>query len=335
MTIKLSVLDQSPIAEGMTSEEALSNTVKLAQYVEELGFERFWVSEHHDTNSLAGSSPEVLIAHLASRTSEIRVGSGGVMLPHYSPYKVAENFRVLEGLNPGRIDLGLGRAPGGMPIATMALNEGKSKRTVEEFPEQIDDLLGYLSDNLEKGHRFSGLKATPNLQTSPDVWVLGSSPSSALLAAEKGLPYTFAQFINGEGGPEYTRLYREHFRSSTLLSKPKNMAAVFVICAETEDEAERIASSIDLSLLMIEQGMRSNGTPSPEKAAAYQYSPYDKRRIHENRKRMVVGTPTKVKERLLQISDDYQTDEIMLVTITYDFGEKLKSFELVAKELLK
>nr|WP_257351955.1 LLM class flavin-dependent oxidoreductase [Pseudalkalibacillus decolorationis] len=335
MNIKLSVLDQSPIAEGMTSEEALDNTVKLAQSVEKLGFERFWVSEHHDTNSLAGSSPEVLIAHLAAKTNKIRVGSGGVMLPHYSPYKVAENFKVLEGLNPDRIDLGLGRAPGGMPIATMALNEGKSRRTVEQFPEHIDDLIGYLHGTLDEGHRFTGLKATPNLQTTPDVWILGSSPSSALLAAEKGLPYTFAQFINGDGGPDYTELYREHFSPSKLLSEPKNMVAVFVICAETEEQAEFVASSMDLTLLMIEQGMKSSGTPSPQKAAAYQYSSYEMRRIKENRKRMVVGTPPQVMAQLLQLSEAYQTDEIMLVTITYDFQDKLKSFQLVADEVLK
>ncbi|MGF2617523.1 LLM class flavin-dependent oxidoreductase [Rossellomorea vietnamensis] len=333
MSLKLSVLDQSPIAEGMSPETALENTVKLAQHVEKLGFTRFWVSEHHDTTTLAGSSPEVLIAHLAAKTERIRVGSGGVMLPHYSAYKVAENFRVLEGLNPGRIDLGIGRAPGGMPRASLALNNG-SYRDVDQYPEQIDDLLGYLTDERPESNPYEGLQASPIINTKPDVWMLGSSPSSALLAAEKGLPYTFAQFINGEEGPHYTNQYRKHFKPSKFLAQPQNMAAVFVICAETEEEAERVASSIDLSILMVEQGMRSNGTPSPEKAASYQYSSFEKARIKENRKRMVVGSPEKVKKQLLKLSEQYQTDEIMLVTITYDFEDKLKSFDLVADALL-
>lgn len=331
--MKLSVLDQSPIAEGMSPQEALNHTVKLAQHTEKLGFERFWVSEHHDSTSLAGSSPEVLIAHLAQNTSRIRVGSGGVMLPHYSSYKVAENFRLLEGLNPNRIDLGLGRAPGGMPMATMALHDGKP-RDVNRYPEQIDDLLGYLTDSLPDAHPYQGLTAAPIIKTMPEVWMLGSSPSSAMLAAQKGLPYTFAQFINGEGGPQYTQAYRNNFVPSEYLKEPKNIVAVFAICAETDEEAERVASSIDLSILMIEQGMRSNGTPSPEKAAAYQYTPFEAMRVRENRKRMVVGGPEKVKEKLLALSEQYQTDEIMLVSITYDFQDKLKSFELIAKELL-
>ncbi|MGM0752723.1 MAG: LLM class flavin-dependent oxidoreductase [Bacillota bacterium] len=333
MTIKLSILDQSPISEGMSPQEALHHTVQLAQHAEKLGFERFWVSEHHDSTGLAGSSPEVLIAHLAQNTSKIRVGSGGVMLPHYSSYKVAENFRLLEGLNPNRIDLGLGRAPGGMPMATMALHDGKP-RDVNRYPEQIDDLLGYLTDSLPGTHPYQGLTAAPMIETMPEVWMLGSSPSSAMLAAQKGLPYTFAQFINGEGGPQYTQAYRNNFVPSEYLKEPKNIVAVFAVCAETDEEAERVASSIDLAILMIEQGMRSNGTPSPEKAAAYQYTPFEEMRVRENRKRMVVGNPKKVKEQLLSLSEQYQTDEIMLVSITYDFQDKLKSFELIANELL-
>ncbi|NQD66768.1 LLM class flavin-dependent oxidoreductase [Bacillus haikouensis] len=333
MPIKLSVLDQSPISEGMSPQEALQHTVELARFVEKLGFTRFWVSEHHDSPSLAGSSPEVLIAHLAQNTAKIRVGSGGVMLPHYSSYKVAENFRLLEGLNPDRIDLGLGRAPGGMPMASMALSDGKH-RDVNRYPEQIDELLGYLTDSLPDSHPYQGLTAAPKIRTMPEVWMLGSSPSSAMLAAQKGLPYTFAQFINGEGGPQYTQAYRNNFVPSDYLDKPKNTVAVFTICADTDEEAERVASSIDLSLIMLEQGMSSNGTPSPEKAAAYQYSPFEMARVRENRKRMIVGNPEKVRREILQLSEDYQADEIMLVSITYDFKDKIKSFQLIAEALL-
>jgi len=333
MEIKLSVLDQSPISEGETAEEALKQTVELAQFTEKLGYQRFWVSEHHDTTGLAGSSPEVLISHIAAKTKKIRVGSGGVMLPHYSPYKVAENFKVLSGLTPGRLDLGLGRAPGGMPRATMALQEGKN-RNVDRYPEQIQDLLKYLHDDLEKDHMLYGLKATPIVQQLPEVWLLGSSPSSAALAASLGLPYTFALFINGEGGEQYMNMYLRRFQPSKYLQKPKNMTAVFVICAETDEEAERIASSIDLSFIFLEQGIPSNGTPSPEKAAQYQYSPFEMARIRENRKRMIIGNPKKVKEEIIKLCERYETNEIMLASITYDFQDKLKSFELIANELL-
>ncbi|KFL14595.1 hypothetical protein GT94_12880 [Geobacillus stearothermophilus] len=330
MALQLSVLDQSPIAEGMTAEEALENTVKLAQHVEQLGYKRFWVSEHHDTNSLAGSSPEVLLGHIGAKTSRIRIGSGGVMLPHYSPYKVAENFHVLAGLHPGRVDLGIGRAPGGMPRATIAL-QGDRRRSVDRYPEQIDDLLGYLYDALPPVHPLYGVKATPIVQSPPELWLLGSSSETAKLAADKGLPYVFAQFINGEGGEHYMRLYRDRFVPSPYLAEPRGMVAVFAICAETDEKAEWIAGSLDLSLLMIEQGMALDGTPSPEKAAAYPYSPYERKRVEDNRRRMIVGSPTRVKDKLYRLSETYETEEIMLVTITYDFEDKLASFRLIAE----
>ncbi|HEY4551574.1 MAG TPA: LLM class flavin-dependent oxidoreductase [Bacillaceae bacterium] len=333
MALKLSILDQSPISKGMTAEVALSHTVHLAQEAEKLGYHRFWVSEHHDSPSLAGSSPEVLLGYLAAKTKTIRVGSGGVMLPHYSPYKVAENFKVLEGLAPGRVDLGLGRAPGGMPRATIAL-QGSRDRNVHEYPDQIDQLLTYLHDRIDKGNPFYGLKATPMTQTVPDVWLLGSSPSSASLAAEKGLPYMFAQFINGDGGALYMKDYLSRFQPSYYMEKPQNAVAVFTACAKTEEEAERIASSLDLSLIKLEQGMPASGTPSPEEAAAYSYSSYEMARVQENRKRMVIGTPAQVKEQLLQLSEAYNTEEIMLVSIIYDFNDKINSFRLIAEEML-
>lgn len=333
MSIKLSVLDQSPISEGQSAEEALTNTVELAKAVESWGYERFWVSEHHDSTSLAGSSPEVLLSYLAAKTDHIRLGSGGVMLPHYSPYKVAENFRVLEGLAPGRIDLGVGRAPGGMPRATIALNNGRY-RNVDDYPTKVEELLQFLHDEIPQTHSLYGLKTSPLVKTSPDLWMLGSSSASALLAAQMGLPYNFALFINGEGGESFMRHYLNNFTPSKYLSKPRNMVAVFTVCAETDEEAERVASSIDLSMIMLEQGMESKGVPSPEMALKYPYTPYELARIKENRKRMVVGSPKTVKARLEQISEDYQTDEIMLVSIIYDFQDKLTSFQLVAEAVL-
>lgn len=294
--IKLSVLDQSPISDGSTATQAFSHTVTLAQEVEKLGYTRFWVSEHHNSVSLAGSSPEILISHIAAKTERMRVGSGGVMLPHYSPYKVAENFRVLEALYPNRIDLGVGRAPGGMPIATRALQEGKMV-SLDQYPEQIADVAMYLHDQVPENHHYANLKATPVIPTSPDMWLLGSSGESAKIAAQQGASFAFAQFINGYGGPEVMEAYQKQFQPSYLGDKPKSIVAIFVICGETNEEAEKIASSLDLSILLLEQGKRTTGTPSIETAQNYSYSTYDLFRIKENRQRMIVGDPSSVKEK--------------------------------------
>jgi len=328
---KLSILDQSPVSAGSTPEMALKNTVRLAQEAEKMGYSRFWVSEHHDTRSLAGSSPEVLISYLAASTEKIRVGSGGVMLPHYSSYKVAENFRILEALAPGRIDLGIGRAPGGMPNATRALQDGNPK-DIRRYPEQIDDLLSYLHDQLPENHPYEGLSATPILSHAPELWMLGSSGSSAQLAAEKGLSFTFAHFINGYDGPAAVRFYRNNFKPSAFNEKPNVIVSIFVVCAETQEEAEELASSIDLSILSIEKGMRTEGIPSVETAKNYPYSAYDWSRIRENRQRIIVGTPQKVKETVTRLQELYGADEFMMVSLMHDMDAKIKSYELLAKE---
>lgn len=328
--ISLSILDQSPIIEGGTALEAYSRTVQLVQEAEAWGYRRFWVAEHHHTISLAGSSPEVLIAHLAARTKQIRLGSGGVMLPHYSSFKVAENFRVLEALAPGRIDLGLGRAPGGMPIATQALQEGKLS-TVDNYPLQLDDLAGYLYDQLQPGHRFEGLYATPVIPTAPEVWLLGSSDYSARLAAEKGTGFAFAQFINGSGGPDATRSYKQRFKPSLMGEHPRTIVAVFVICAETEEEAEKLASSLDLMLLEFRQGKRNAGIPTLERAQKYNYSPFERMIVKENRERMIVGSKDQVKAQILSLSEEYETEEFMVVTRTHDFQATLNSYHLLAE----
>lgn len=328
--ISLSILDQSPIIEGGTALEAFSRTVELVQEAEKWGYRRFWVAEHHHTKSLAGSSPEVLMAHLAAKTGRIRLGSGGVMLPHYSAYKVAENFRVLEALAPGRIDLGLGRAPGGMPIATEAIQEGKLQ-AIDNYPLQLDDLAGYLYDQLEPGHRFEGLYATPVVPTAPEVWLLGSSDYSARLAAEKGTGFAFAQFINGSGGPDATRSYRQRFKASLMGEKPRSIVAVFVICGETEEEAEKLASSLDLMLLEFRQGKRNTGIPTLKRAQEYKYSPFEQMIVNENRERMIVGSQEQVKSRILSLSEEYETEEFMVVTRTHDFQATLNSYRLLAE----
>ncbi len=327
--IKLSVLDQSPISDGSTAAQAFSHTATLAQEVEKLGYTRFWVSEHHNSVSLAGSSPEILISHIAAKTDRMRVGSGGVMLPHYSPYKVAENFRVLEALYPNRIDLGVGRAPGGMPIATRALQEGKMV-SLDQYPEQIADVAMYLHDQVPENHHYANLKATPVIPTSPEMWMLGSSGESAMIAAKQGASFAFAQFINGYGGPEVMEAYQEQFQPSYLGDKPKSIVSILVICGETNAEAEKIASSLDLSILLLEQGKRTTGTPSIETAQNYSYSAYDLFRIKENRQRMIVGDSSSVKEQIVNLSKAYNTDEFMIVTITHRFEDKLNSYRLLA-----
>ncbi|ARK23944.1 hypothetical protein SporoP37_04000 [Sporosarcina sp. P37] len=334
MKIKLSILDQSPVTSGSNAQEALRQTAFLAKKADEWGYLRFWVSEHHDAVTLAGSSPEILMAHLATVTSAIRIGSGGVMLPHYSPYKVAENFKVLEALFPGRIDAGVGRASAGMPRATYALNNGRYQNK-EQFPQQIDDLLMYLHDDLPADHPYEGLKAVPLTDSAPPVWVLGTSEGAAALAAQKGLPYMFAQFINSEGGAEAAKYYRNHFKTSRFAGAPQQAVAVFLICAETEEEADRVASSLDLLFIMRQQGMKIDGTPSPEKAAAYSYSQLERELVQLNRERMIVGTPESAYKQLVQLAEEFQAEEIMLVSITYDFQDKLKSYKLIMNEFLK
>ncbi|SDW65228.1 luciferase family oxidoreductase, group 1 [Marininema mesophilum] len=328
--VKLSVLDQSPIPKGKTAIEALADTRRLAQETEKMGYHRFWVSEHHYSKSLAGSSPEILISHLATITKRMRIGSGGVMLPHYSPYKVAENFKVLEGLYPKRIDVGLGRAPGGLPLSTRALQEGKHNSR-DPYPEQLDDLITYLDDRADEQHRFPRLLATPIVESKPEVWLLGSSGGSAHLAARQGAGYAFAQFINGEGGEEVVQYYRDHFQPSSINSTPQTLLAIFVICAESEEEAERQASVLDLTLLLQQKSSSdSRGIPTIEDAERYPYSEWDRMVIRQNRQRMIVGNSEQVKERILQLGRAYSTNEFMLVSIIHDIEAKLRSYQLIA-----
>lgn len=329
--MKLGILDQSPRAAGSSSEEALQNTITLAVEAEKMGYSRFWVSEHHDSSGISGSSPEVLAAFIAARTNTIRIGSGGVMVPHYSAYKVVENFRVLGGLAPGRVDLGIGRAPGGMPKSTMALQEGRPKYS-NRFTDQVDELKWFLTDTLPVNHPLHGLKASPQIGIVPEMWMLGSSAFSAELAAEKGLPYNFALFINGEGGEQYMAQYRRSFIPSIFANKPNSIVTVFAVCAETDQEANYVAASMDLTMLWLSQGILREGTPHPSEFTEQKLSPFEEARIKYNRQRMVVGSPKTVMEALKKLQDEYGADEIMLVTITHSFADKLKSFRLLAEE---
>ena len=233
--MRLSVLDQSPIRKGGTPADAVRETLELAQLCDRLGYERYWLAEHHSSEALAGSTPEVLITRVAGLTQRMRVGSGGVMLPHYSAYKVAENFRMLETLFPGRIDLGIGRAPGSDQHTMRILADGKPNwSNPDKYPYQVRDLVAWLHDALPAKHEGAGVTAQPIGPTAPDVWLLGSSDDSAALAAHFGLPFCFAHFINPDGGDGVTRAYRAHFKPSSLHPKPEPMMAISVLCAETD-----------------------------------------------------------------------------------------------------
>lgn len=329
--IKLGVLDQVYVGEGRTAMEGLRESTRLAQATEALGYSRFWVSEHHSMRALAFSSPEVLIAHLAAATSRIRVGAGGIMLPHYSAYKVAENFRLLEALHPGRIDLGLGRAPGGMPLATRALQQDKYV-DVNKYPQQVLDIIGYLHNAMPAGHPFEKLLASPDIPTAPEIWLLGSSDESARIAAMLGTSYAFAEFFGTPGGEEATRYYNGHFEPNEVLEEyPRSMIATLAICAETEEEANRLATSSDLLFLGIRTGREMPFLPSVQTAADYPYTEMDLLHIRQIRERRVIGTPAQVKEQLLRMGESFQVGEILINSPIHDEQARIRSYELIAE----
>ncbi len=330
--VLLSVLDQSPIAEGSTGAQALRNTIDLAQLTDRLGFHRYWVAEHHGGPMLAGPSPEVLIGPIASATEGIRVGSGGVMLPHYSPLKVAESFTILAGLYPGRIDLGLGRAAGTDPLTTFALQRDRRQAAPDDFPEQLAELLAYLEDNLPEDHPFRHLAATlPGRPELPQPWLLGSSPQSAIWAGELGLRYAFADFINPQGA-EIASLYRERFAPVRDLQAPRTAVAAWVLCAPTDEEAQRLASSSRMSMTLLRRGQLI-AVPPPEKAMAFLAREGQPPGGAPRGRRAIVGNPEKVRAGVEAVAHEYGADEVIVVTITYDHEARRRSYELLAEAM--
>jgi luciferase family oxidoreductase group 1 len=330
--LKLSILDQSVIRKGDSASTTLQNTVKLAQVTEELGYTRFWVAEHHNTNGIAGSSPEILISHIASSTRKIRVGSGGVLLPQYSPYKIAENFKVLEALFPNRIDAGIGRSPGGSPSTRMALTDGLRK-SLNEFPRQVQDLQGFFLNQLPVDHLFHDVKAYPTIESLPEMWMLGITHRGARVAAEHGTAFTYGHFITPDNGVRAIDYYYTHFQPSPFLPKPKTNVCIFVVCAETQEEAEVLAVSQDLWLLGLEIGIDTR-ILSVEEAKKISLTSDERMKIQQNRRRMIIGTPQMVKTELLRLSEKYHTDEFMIITNIYDFQAKINSYILIANELI-
>ncbi|WP_338776457.1 LLM class flavin-dependent oxidoreductase [Metabacillus sp. FJAT-52054] len=330
--MKLSILDQVPVSKNMSVTETFQQTAELAQHAEFLGYTRYWFAEHHGTRGLASTSPEILMSYIASITSRIRVGSGGVLLPQYSPYKAAENFRQLEAVFPGRIDLGVGRSPGGTRKVREALLDGAA-RDLSEFPRQLKDLIYYITDSLPSDHPFHGIKAAPLPESIPPVWILGLGENSARQTAELGLNYVFGHFIKPDRGREAFRDYRKHFVPSLFSASPQSLAAVFVICGKDDDHAEELAYSQDLWLLRVEKGLDSR-VPSIEEAKSVVRSAADRERMAINRKRMIIGGPDKVKKAMNELSDQYETDEIMILTNVYSFDQKKHSFSRLAELFL-
>lgn len=327
---RLSVLDQSTASQGRTQDEAIRETLALARHCEALGYHRYWVSEHHNTGNIVGTAPEILMAAIAATTTRIRIGSAGVMLPHYSALKVAEQFRVLEALAPGRIDLGVGRAPGSDQRTAFALNPNANAH--EDFPQQVYDLQAWVSGApLPERHPFRTIQAHPTGPTSPGLWILGSSDYGAQLAAHFGLPYAFAWFFTeGQGCEEALALYRQNYRPSERYPQPQATICVWALAAETQDEALRLAASREHSRILRELGIREALLP-PNEALAYPYTQAQLAAIEKMRRRAFVGTSGQVKAKLTELAEKLGLDELVVVTWTHDPVPRHRSYELLAE----
>ncbi len=330
--MRLSVLDQAPISEGQTAGDALRNTIELARLSDRSGYTRYWVAEHHSMASLACPAPEILIARLGAETERIRLGSGGVMLPHYSAYKVAEVFAMLSALYPGRIDLGVGRAPGGGPLESFALRRDRTEGPIaDDFGEQLVELLAWLDKDFPADHAFHRIQLPANTLTGADLWLLGSSLWSSSAAAQLGLPYAFAHFFSGESTRAAIERYATRFQPSAYRSRPEAMVAVGVICADTQEEAEELALSVQLLRRRLRQGtpgpVASPATARRElgASAGVPDAPGQEWPAH------FVGTPDKVRDALTQMAAELKVDELIVVTITHDSRARLRSYELLAQ----
>lgn len=328
MKPKLSLLDQSPIAAGGNARKALLETIELARLCDQKNYYRFWVSEHHASDALAGCSPEVLLARLGAETNNMRLGSGGVMLPHYSPYKVAENFKLLQTLYPNRMDLGVGRAPGTDPFTARAIRYG-SQIGPEHFPNMVSDLGALLLDKNPTTPGMENARAFPKVDVPPEFWMLGSSEDSAVLAGLAGLPYNFAFFINPNIHQDIFKIYKQRFKPSEHAEKPYCTLSIFALCAETEEEALLLSKSRDLWFIRLLRG-NPGQFPTVEAAANYPYSQSEIELIEQNRNKRAVGTPQQVKQKLMDFAERFQVDELMIVTITHDFEARKKSYQLLA-----
>jgi luciferase family oxidoreductase group 1 len=327
--IPLSVLDLSPVTTAIPGSAALHNSLDLARLAERLGYTRYWVAEHHNLANIASSAPDIMIGQIAAVTSQMRVGAGGVMLPNHAPLMVAERFKVLEALFPGRIDLGLGRAPGTDPITSYALRARQDPRQGDDFLERFQELLLLERGGFPEGHPFRNVHAVPADVALPPIWLLGSSGYSAELAAAVGMGFAFAHHFADYDAASAMLSYREHFKPSSSLAQPCSILAAAAIAADTDDEAERIASSADLHYARRARGEYAP-LASPEEAAAYPYAAVDRERIARHRARLIVGSAETVKSRLLALRELTKADELMVTTMVYDHAARRRSYELLA-----
>ena len=331
MNISLSVLDLSPVDTGATSREALQNTLRLAQLANSLGYTRYWVAEHHNTTMTASSTPELLIGYIAQATEHIRVGSGGMMLPNHSSLKVAETFRFLEAMHPGRIDLGIGRAPGTDPKTALALRRSREVAGTDDFIGQLMELFAFAG---ERGgfpdiHPYKSIRAVPSDVVLPPVWLLGSSDYSAQASAALGLGFAFAHHINPSLAVPAIDLYRTEFRPSERLQQSKVILTTSVVCAETNERAQELATSMGLAWVRLVSG-RSGPLPSPEEAKSYHYSLAEQAIVRDYRARQTVGTPAEVKQRLLALLEQTGADELMLTAMMYGYENRARTYTLLA-----
>ena len=328
--IPVSVLDLAPVSEGSTPGDALRNSLDLAPRAERLGFTRYWVAEHHNMPGIASSSPAVLLAHIASVTSTMRIGSGGVMLPNHSPLIVAEQFGMLEALHPGRVDLGIGRAPGTDQLTARALR--RDGRDVDDFPNQLVELFGYFDGRWPADHPHRDITATPGLGNRPSIWMLGSSDYGAQAAGVLGLPYSFAHHFASANTELAARTYRDSFRPDGEIEQPYLMLGVSVVCAETDERARWLASPGELSFVRLRSG-RPGRFPSPEEAAAYKYAPSELALLEERTSSQVIGDPTTVRAGLAKLKEQFDADELMVTTTVYTHADRVHSYELLAQAM--
>jgi luciferase family oxidoreductase group 1 len=326
----LSILDLSPVASGSTAAQALRNSLDLGRLADGLGFTRYWVAEHHNMPAIASSAPEIMIGQIAAATERIRVGSGGVMLPNHAPLMVAERFKVLEALFPGRIDLGLGRAPGTDPATSYALRRRQGVSEEDDFLDRFNELMLLENRGFPAGHPFANVKAMPADVPLPPIYLLGSSDYSAQLAGHIGAAFAFAHHFATFDAAEAMRLYRESFRPSPSHDKPYAILGTHVVCADTDAEAERLATTVDLNIVRRAKG-EYLPLASPEEAAAYDYTPVDRTRIAQNRTKLSVGSPATVKARLLPLIEATQAQELMVTTMIHDHAARKHSYELLAE----
>jgi luciferase family oxidoreductase group 1 len=325
--MKLSILDQVPIPNGKTAKEALEASIDLAQTADQLGYHRYWVAEHHSFKGLASPAPDILLSIIGSVTERIRIGSGAVLLPNYRPYNIAERYNMLATLFPGRVDLGLGRAPGGSAEASMALVDNFLEQ-VKIYPEKLDELLHFLNHDFPDDHIFSKASPEPVPDIKPVPWLLGTSAKSAVLALEKKLPYVFGDFMSDADGPSIVKGYFDNFPGEHT----EAMVTVNVICAESDKKAERLAKSNQVWKLMQAKGEGDGKVPSLEEAEAYVFAEDDIETLRNSNQRYLIGDPNSVRKSLEALQEEYRVDEFMILTITHDLEARKKSYELLAEE---